>query len=227
MSLARGPVLFTGAVLFVFGLLGLLVNADLPRDQFADGTVVGESWLGIEVNGWTNFFALAGGGLLLFGAAQHTLARVTALLVGGAFAACCVIALIDGEDVLGLAAVNWATKLGFGVVAGVLLIAALLPRRERDVDLVADAPVATAAEPETREVVREEPVVVREEPVVGEEPVAREEPVTRQETVRVEQSTPLVAQQGGRGARPTTAPERTTVRRRPGLGARLRKLTRR
>lgn len=190
MSLARGPVLFTGTVLFPFGLLGLLVNADLPRDQFADGTVGGESWLGIEVNGWTNFFALAGGGLLLFAAGWHTLARAAALIVGGAAAACAVISLIDGEDVLGLAAADWATSLGFGVVAGVLLIAALLPRREA----ATQPDVVAAPEPETA--------------------VAEPEP----ERVRVEQSTPLTK------ARPATTAVR---RRRPGLRARMRQLTRR
>src|SRR3954453_8500165 len=133
-SLAKGPAMITGAILVAFGLTGLLQNADFPSASsgFPDGAVKGPSWLGIEVNGWTNFFAITAGALLLFGAAQHHLAKTMSLLVGLAMAACAIIAVIDGDDVLGLAAANTWTKLGFAVAAGVLLINALLPRTRRE-----------------------------------------------------------------------------------------------
>jgi len=140
MSLARGPVLFAGVVLFVFGLTGLPVNSDFPSSS---GQVQGETWLGIEGNGWTWFVILAAGGALLFGAAQHVLAKLTALLVGGALAACCVIALADG-DMLGYAATNGATALAFGVAAAYLIGCALLKRRTRE---IAAPPAPVTAEP--------------------------------------------------------------------------------
>jgi hypothetical protein len=128
-SLARPPALIAGTILLAFGLGGFLVNADFPRD-FPSGTVHGESWLGFEINGWTCFFTATAGGLLLIGAAQHVLAKAISLLVALALGACAVIALIDG-DVLGLAAANGWTELGWGVASAVLLVTALLPRAAR------------------------------------------------------------------------------------------------
>jgi hypothetical protein len=132
-SLAKGPAMITGAILVAFGLTGLLQNADFPSasSSFPDGTVNGTSWLGIEVNGWTNFFAITAGALLLFGAAQHHLAKTMSLLVGLALAACAVIAFVDGQDVLGLAAANFWTKVGFAAAGGAMLLNALMPRTTR------------------------------------------------------------------------------------------------
>lgn len=148
-SLAKGPALVVGAILVAFGLTGLLTNADFPRAaaNFPDGTAQGSSWLGFEVNGWTNFFAITAGALLMFGAAQHHLAKTMSLLVGLALAACAVIAIIDGQDVLGLAAANAWTKIGFAVAGGLMLVNALMPRtrRERRVGLAEDGVPAAAA----------------------------------------------------------------------------------
>jgi hypothetical protein len=132
-SLAKGPALIAGSLLVAFGLASLLKNNDFPSfsSSFPDGTVQGTSFLGFEVNGWTAFFAITAGALLLFGAAQHHLAKMMSLLVGLALAACAVIAIIDGQDVLGLAAANGWTKLGFAVAGGVLLLNALMPRSTR------------------------------------------------------------------------------------------------
>jgi hypothetical protein len=132
-SLAKGPALIAGSLLVAFGLAGLLKNADFPSvsSSFPDGTVQGTNFLGFEVNGWTDFFAITAGALLLFGAAQHHLAKFMSLLVGLALAACAVIAIIDGEDVLGLAAANFWTKLGFAVAGGAMLLNALMPRTTR------------------------------------------------------------------------------------------------
>jgi hypothetical protein len=132
-SLAKGPALIAGSILVAFGLAALLKNNDFPSfsSSFPDGEVQGTNFLGFEVNGWTAFFSITAGALLLFGAAQHHLAKMMSLLVGLALAACAVIAVIDGQDVLGLAAANFWTKLGFAIAGGVLLVNALMPRTTR------------------------------------------------------------------------------------------------
>ncbi|MET0600389.1 MAG: DUF4383 domain-containing protein [Baekduia sp.] len=144
-SLAKGPALIAGSILVAFGLASLLKNNDFPSfsASFPDGEVQGTNFLGFEVNGWTAFFSITAGALLLFGAAQHHLAKMMSLLVGLALAACAVIAVIDGQDVLGLAAANFWTKLGFAVAGGVLLVNALMPRttRRREVAPTTTAPV--------------------------------------------------------------------------------------
>jgi Domain of unknown function (DUF4383) len=128
-SLAKGPALIAGSILVAFGLAALLKNNDFPSfdASFPDGDVQGTKFLGIEVNGWTAFFSITAGALLLFGAAQHHLAKMMSLIVGLALAACAVIAIIDG-DVLGLAAANFWTKLGFAIAGGAMLLNALMPR---------------------------------------------------------------------------------------------------
>lgn len=145
-SLAKGPALIVGSILLAFGLLGLLWNATFPTDTATGGTVQGETVFGIEVNGWTNWFTIVAGGLLLFGAAQHLLAKTMSLLVGLALAACAVIATIDGEDVFGLAAANVWTKIGWAGAAAVLLLNTLMPRRTRTVP----ATTAESTEPTGR-----------------------------------------------------------------------------
>jgi hypothetical protein len=145
-SLAKGPALIAGSILVAFGLIGLLKNNDFPQfsSSFPDADVQGTNLLGIEINGWTDFFAITAGALLLFGAAQHHLAKLMSLIVGLALAACAVIAVIDGQDVLGLAAANVWTKVGFAVAGGLMLLNALMPRttRRREVATGTTAPVA-------------------------------------------------------------------------------------
>jgi hypothetical protein len=161
-SLAKGPALIAGSILVAFGLASLLKNNDFPSfsASFPDGTVQGTSFLGFEVNGWTAFFAITAGALLLFGAAQHHLAKMMSLLVGLALAACAVIAIVDGQDVLGLAAANGWTKLGFAVAGGVLLLNALMPRTTRRREI---ATTTTTAEP----------VATRDDVAAGQQDVPR------------------------------------------------------
>jgi len=143
-SLAKGPALLAGSLLVAFGLASLLKNNDFPRfsSSFPDADVNGTNFLGFEVNGWTAFFSITAGALLLFGAAQHHLAKLMSLIVGLALAACAVIAIIDGQDVLGLAAANFWTKVGFAVAGGLMLLNALMPRRTRRREV---GPATTAA----------------------------------------------------------------------------------
>lgn len=84
------------------------------------------------MNGWTAWLTAAGGVLVLIGALQHVVAKAISLGVGIALAAATGMALVAG-DVLGLAAANGYTALGWGVAAALLILTALLPRRTHDV----------------------------------------------------------------------------------------------
>src|SRR6476620_6487403 len=99
-SLAKGPALIAGSLLTAFGLCALLKNNDFPSfsASFPDAEQQGTNFLGFEANGWTAFFCITAGALLLFGAAQHPLAKMMSLIVGLALGACAVIAAIDGQD---------------------------------------------------------------------------------------------------------------------------------
>jgi hypothetical protein len=122
-----------------------------------------------------------GGGLLLFGAAQHLLAKTMSLIVGAAFGAAAVIALVSG-NVLGMAAANGWTKLGWAVCAVILLFNTLVPRRRREVVVdepgARGAPVARDRRPVTAE--DDAPVADRADRDVHEPAAVRrdEEPTT-------------------------------------------------
>ena len=131
-GLARGPAYIIGAILAAFGLILLLQGGDAPIDfdteGFTGGDVPeGDEFLGFETNGWTAWITIAAGVLLLFGAAQHELAKAFSLTVGLALGACAIIGFVDG-DVLGLAAANFPTELGWGIAAVLLILNVLAPR---------------------------------------------------------------------------------------------------
>ena len=130
-GLARGPALIIGAILTTFGLILFFEAGDLPTSGFPDADVDGTTFLGFETNGWTAWFTTAAGALLLFGAAQHLLAKAISLIVGLALGAAAIIGLVDG-DVLGLAAANGWTELGWGIAAVLLLLNVFSPRVDRD-----------------------------------------------------------------------------------------------
>lgn len=132
-GLARGPALIIGAILAAFGLILFLKAGDTPTGGFPDADVDGSKFLGFETNGWTAWITTAAGALLLFGAAQHLLAKAISLIVGLVLGACAIIALVDG-DVLGLAAANIWTELGWGIAAVLLVLNVLAPRVDRDRD---------------------------------------------------------------------------------------------
>ena len=130
-GLARGPAYIIGTILAAFGLIMLLSSGNdpvnFPTNGFPDADVSGEKFIGFEWNGWTAWITITAGVLLLFGAAQHALAKGFSLVVGLALGACALIGFIDG-DVLGLAAANWATNLGWGIAAVLLVLNVLAPR---------------------------------------------------------------------------------------------------
>ena len=131
-GLARGPAYIIGAILAAFGLILLLQSGDNPVSfdtaGFPDADVdSSDKFIGFETNGWTAWITIAAGVLLLFGAAQHALAKGFSLAVGLALGACALIGFVDGY-VLGLAAANWATELGWGIAAVLLVLNVLAPR---------------------------------------------------------------------------------------------------
>jgi hypothetical protein len=145
VSLAKGPVGIIGAVLLAGGILGLLFGSTDFTTHAPDGDVTGGTWLGIEGNGWT-WVGLGGAGLvLLISAPMHWGAKTMAMIVGIAMAAACVIAIVDGNDVFGVAAVNRATMVVLGAAAVALLVVAMLPRvgRRRDVVVEDDRTTTT------------------------------------------------------------------------------------
>jgi hypothetical protein len=185
VSLARGPALILGTILEVAGLYFLYKQHGFPKfSNFPNGDapVQGKVFFGIfGVNGWTGLFTAAAGGLLLFGAAQHLLAKMMSLIVGVALGAAAVIGAISG-NVLGLAASNSWTRLGWGVCAVILLFNTLVPRRTRTIEepIADDRPLArdTARQPDRTA----EPVTRTQS--------AETEPVTRTDAAETE---PLVA----------------------------------
>ncbi|MBV9817829.1 MAG: hypothetical protein JOZ07_05700 [Solirubrobacterales bacterium] len=136
ISLARGPALVLGTILLVAGLYFLYKQHVFPKfSAFPNGSAPGKGkvFLGIfGANGWTGMLTAAAGGLLLFGAAQHLLAKTMSLIVAIALGAAAIIALISG-NVLGMAAANGFTKLGWGVCAAILLFNTMIPRRRKTV----------------------------------------------------------------------------------------------
>src|SRR5947209_19677926 len=79
ISLARGPALILGTILTAVGLY-LLYKARTfpPFSNFPNGTATkdGNFIFGLfAANGWTAMLTAVAGGLLLFGAAQHLLAK--------------------------------------------------------------------------------------------------------------------------------------------------------
>jgi hypothetical protein len=142
-GLARGPALIIGTILLAAGLYSLYKQHTFPPfSNFPNGDapVQGKVIFSIfGVNGWTGELTAVAGGLLLFGAAQHLLAKGMSLIVGVALGAAAVIALISG-NVLGLAAANGWTKLAWAIAAAILLFNTLLPRRHTEVP-VGEAPV--------------------------------------------------------------------------------------
>src|SRR6201995_2216214 len=155
LSLARGPALILGTVLLAVGLY-LLYKARTfpPFSNFPNGDVTkdGDFLFGLfGANGWTAMLTAVAGSLLLFGAAQHLLAKTVSLIVGVALGAAAVIALVSG-NVLGMAAANGWTKLGWAACAVILLFNTLVPRRRRTVEVrdetvARDAPVVADRRP--------------------------------------------------------------------------------
>jgi hypothetical protein len=141
-----------GLLLLAYGVSGLIFGgSDFGTNT--GGTVDGETWLGLEGNGWTNALCAAAGGLLILGSPTRAGAATAMVVTALAFGAGAIIAVFDGDDVFGIFAANGWTMLAWGVTAIVLLAAALLPAmRPRDADTtVAGPPRDQAARDEALE----------------------------------------------------------------------------
>jgi hypothetical protein len=170
VSLAKGPVSIIGMILLAYGVTGLIFGGNNFDSSPLDGTVNGDIWLGIEGNGWSNLLAIGAGGVLMFGAQLHWAAKTTAVVVGLAFAAAAIIALVDGgDDVLGIFAANDATILAWAITAAVLLVVGLLPRVGRKTE---ETPVVASTDTPAESRFDREPGTRTTETV--EDPVRRE-----------------------------------------------------
>jgi hypothetical protein len=124
--------MIAGSILLAFGLVALIKHNAFPDfgSNFPDGHATGSKFLLFEVNGWTNWLVAACGGLLLFGSAQHLMAKAFSLAVGLILGAAAVVAAVSG-DILGLGAANFWTWLGLAIAAAVLLLNIFAPRGKR------------------------------------------------------------------------------------------------
>lgn len=129
VSLAKGPVGLLGLLGLIYGISALILGGHAFTTQHVPhGAVHGKTWLGVEVNGWSDLVFIAAGLLLMFGAPLHWGAKSMSGLVGLALGALAVIALVGGDGVFGLVAANRLTELVWGAAAVVLLLLSLLPR---------------------------------------------------------------------------------------------------
>jgi hypothetical protein len=189
VSMAKGPAAILGAVLIAYGILALIFgNNSFRVVDVPNGPITyGETFLGIENNGWTNLLWIAAGGLLLFGAPLHWGAKAASLIVGLVLGAASVISLVtqwadENWGVFGIFAANNWTTLAWGAIATYLLVTALLPR------------VGKKKEPVKREVVAPPTAPVERERVVRSE---RVEPAARVVAERDLETPPAAPERGG------------------------------
>ncbi len=120
ISLSRGPALILGTILLAAGLYFIYKQHFFPKlSNFPNGhaAVKAKVLFGLfGANGWTGMLTAIAGGLLLFGAAQHLLAKTMSLIVGVVLAAAAIIGLVNSGNVLGLPAANHldGARLGCG-----------------------------------------------------------------------------------------------------------------
>jgi hypothetical protein len=127
-SLAKGPIGLIGLAMIAYGVIAFLMGGDSFTSDPPDGIVSGDTFLGLEGNGWTNLLWVGGGLLLVLSAPMHWGAKTMGLIVGLVLAAATVISIFDGPDVFGIFAANDTTTLVWGIAAAALLLLALLPR---------------------------------------------------------------------------------------------------
>jgi hypothetical protein len=128
VSLAKGPVAVIGIAALALGVLGFIFADQSFTFDAPSGTVEGSNFLGIEGNGWTWVMFAAAGLLLLLGSPIHWGAKSMAFMVGVAMVVGALIALSDGDDVLGIIATNNWTKLIMGAGGAALIVLSMMPR---------------------------------------------------------------------------------------------------
>jgi hypothetical protein len=128
VSLAKGPVALIGALLLAYGVTAFIMGGHSFALHPPGGTVIGQTWLGLEVNAWSSLLFIGAGVLLLISAPAHWAAKTMSLIVGLVLVAAALIALYDKHDVLGIFAANGPTRLVWAVAGVVLIVLSLLPR---------------------------------------------------------------------------------------------------
>jgi hypothetical protein len=128
VSLAKGPVAIIGAASLALGVLGFIFASRSFDFDAPSGTVTGTTFIGIAGNGWTWVVFAAAGLLLLLGSPVHWGAKSMAFIVGVAFVVGALIALSDGDDILGVVAMNDWTTLVMGAGGVALIVLSMLPR---------------------------------------------------------------------------------------------------
>src|SRR3954454_13723439 len=128
VSLAKGPVAVIGIASLALGILGFIFADQSFNFDFPSGTADGGTFLGIEGNGWTWVMFGAAGLLLLLGSPIHWGAKSMAFIVGVVMIVGALIALSDGDDVLGIIATNNWTKLIMGAAGAALVLLSMMPR---------------------------------------------------------------------------------------------------
>jgi hypothetical protein len=156
-SLAKGPVALIGFASLILGGLGFIFASTDFTMHPPSGTVNGDTFIGIEGNGWTWAGFAGGGALLLLGAPLHWGAKSMAFVVGIAYGVGALIALSDGTDILGIFATNMWTKIVLGATGAVLVLLSMMPRVGGST-----APPPPAAPPRSR--FRRRRVAERDEP---------------------------------------------------------------
>src|SRR3954453_13015053 len=143
LSLAKGPVALVGLASLALGVLGFIFASRSFTLDAPSGTVQGTTFLGIEGNGWTWVAFAAAGLLLLLGSPIHWGAKSMAFIVGVVFVVGALIALSDGDDILGIGAMNGWTTLIMGAGGAALILLSMMPLvgRRR-----VEAPMATRRE---------------------------------------------------------------------------------
>jgi hypothetical protein len=128
VSLAKGPVAIIGIAALALGILGFVFADRSFTFDFPSGTVEGDTFFGIEGNGWTWTLFAAAGLLLLLGSPIHWGAKSMAFIVGVGMVVGALIALSDGTDILGMFATNSWTKLIMGAAGAGLILLSMMPR---------------------------------------------------------------------------------------------------
>src|SRR3954449_7691197 len=151
VSLAKGPVAVIGIASLALGILGFIFADRSFNFDFPDGTVTGDTFLGIMGNGWTWCLFAAAGLLLLLGSPIHWGAKSMAFIVGVVMIVGALISLSDGDDILGIFATNNWTTLVMGAGGVALVVLSMMPRVGQ----------RRGAAPATKTTTRDEPAVER------------------------------------------------------------------
>jgi Domain of unknown function (DUF4383) len=131
---AQWYCLLAGLGLLLAGIFGWLADGSFDTGSSGDtdaagnanGALQGDSFLGLEVNGWHNLVHLLSGLVLLAAFSKRKPAKTVALAFGVVYGVVAVIGLVDGNDVLGLIPINPADNVLHLVLAAAGILAALI-----------------------------------------------------------------------------------------------------